>query len=77
VDLDHLGHSSRGRGHRRPHRQKEITMAGMIRKLLVSGVATKLIQEARKPQNQAKAKKAFADFQAKRAGKRSGGNNRY
>ena len=56
------------RGQHRPHQLREITMAGMIRKLLVSGVATKLIQEARKPQNQAKIKKAIADFQAKRNG---------
>ncbi|WP_369140948.1 hypothetical protein [Modestobacter versicolor] len=52
-------------------------MAGMIRKLLVSTVATKLIQEARKPQNQAKIKKAVSDFQAKRSGKRPGGTSRY
>jgi hypothetical protein len=31
-------------------------MAGMIRKLIVSGVAARVIQEARKPQNQAKIK---------------------
>ena len=43
-------------------------MAGMLRKLLASGVAAKVIQEARKPQNQAKIKKAIADFQAKRGG---------
>ena len=43
-------------------------MAGMLRKLLASGVAAKVIQEARKPQNQAKIKKAIADFQAKRSG---------
>ena len=53
-------------------------MAGMIRKLLISGLATKVIQEARKPQNQAKLKKAFADFQAKRSGgSRPGGTSRY
>jgi hypothetical protein len=40
----------------------------MLRKLLASGVAAKVIQEARKPQNQAKIKKAIADFQAKRGG---------
>ncbi|WP_194290589.1 hypothetical protein [Modestobacter roseus] len=51
-------------------------MAGMIRKLLISGVATKVIQEARKPQNQAKIKQAIADFQAKRSGKRPGGTSR-
>ena len=38
-------------------------MAGMIRKLIASGVAAKLVQEARKPQNQAKIKKMIADFQ--------------
>ena len=43
-------------------------MAGMIRKLIASGVAAKLVQEARKPENQAKIKKAIADFQAKRSG---------
>jgi hypothetical protein len=49
-------------------------MAGMIKKLLASGVAAKVIQEARKPHNQAKIKKAIADFQAKQGkGKRPGG----
>ena len=43
-------------------------MAGMLRKLIASGVAAKVLQEARKPQNQAKLKKAVADFQAKRSG---------
>ena len=53
-------------------------MAGMIRKLLVSTIATKVIQEARKPQNQAKIKKAIVDFQAKRSGgSRPGGTGRY
>ena len=53
-------------------------MAGMIRKLLVSGVAAKLFREAQKPQNQAKIKKAIADFQAKRGGGgRPGGRTRY
>lgn len=47
-------------------------MAGMIRKLLISGVASKVVQEARKPHNQAKIKKAFADFQAKRSGGKGG-----
>ena len=50
---------------------------GMIKKLMASGIAAKVIQEARKPQNQAKAKKAFADFQAKRRGSRPGGTSRY
>lgn len=43
-------------------------MAGMIRKLVVSGVAAKVFQEARKPQNQAKLKKMLADFQNRNAG---------
>ncbi len=45
-------------------------MAGMFRKLIVSGVATKVFQEARKPENQAKLKKMVADFQNKNSGKR-------
>jgi hypothetical protein len=46
----------------------------MIKKLIASGIAAKVIQEARKPENQAKIKQAIADFQAKRAGqtKRAG-----
>jgi hypothetical protein len=47
-------------------------MAGMIRKLIASGVAAKVIQEARKPQNQAKIKKFISDFQ----NKNKGGSNR-
>jgi hypothetical protein len=47
---------------------KEANMAGMIRKLIASGVAAKLVQEARKPENQAKIKKAIADFQNKNKG---------
>jgi hypothetical protein len=43
-------------------------MAGMFKKLATSAIAAKVIQEARKPQNQAKIKKAIADFQAKRSG---------
>jgi hypothetical protein len=45
----------------------EANVAGMIRKLIASGVAAKVIQEARKPENQAKIKKAIADYQAKRS----------
>ncbi len=53
-------------------------MAGMLKKLLASGVAAKVIQEARKPQNQAKIKKAIADFQNKRGGgTRPGSTPRY
>jgi hypothetical protein len=47
---------------------EEANMAGMIRKLIVSGVAARVIQEARKPQNQAKLKKMIADFQNKNGG---------
>ena len=43
-------------------------MAGMIRKLMMSGVAAKVIQEARKPHNQAKIKKYISDFQKKNSG---------
>ncbi len=46
-------------------------MAGMIRRMMMTGVAAKVIQEARKPQNQAKLKKMLADFQNKNSdGKR-------
>jgi hypothetical protein len=48
--------------------QEANNMAGMLRKLIASGVAAKVIQEARKPENQAKIKKAISDFQAKRSG---------
>ena len=44
-------------------------MAGMFKKLATSAIAAKVIQEARKPENQAKIKKAISDFQAKRSGK--------
>ena len=49
-------------------------MAGIIKKLMASGIAAKVISEARKPENQAKIKKAIEDFQRKRAaqGKRPG-----
>ena len=42
-------------------------MAGMFRKIAASAIAAKVIQEARKPENQAKIKKAIEDFQRKRA----------
>jgi hypothetical protein len=38
----------------------------MIKKLLASGIAVKLAQEASKPENQAKVKQMIADFQKKR-----------
>ncbi|MGY1718623.1 MULTISPECIES: hypothetical protein [unclassified Blastococcus] len=41
---------------------------GMMRKLIASGVAAKVFQEAKKPQNQAKIKKFIADFQNKSGG---------
>jgi hypothetical protein len=44
----------------------------MIRKLLVSGIATKVIQEARKPHNQAKIKSMIAQMQNKQKGRRPG-----
>ena len=43
-------------------------MPGMFRKIIASGVAAKLLQEARKPQNQEKAKQMFAQWQQKRRG---------
>ena len=53
-------------------------MAGMLKKLMASGVAAKVIAEARKPHNQAKIKKAISDFQKKRGGgSRPGGTPRY
>ena len=50
-------------------------MAGLLRKVIASGLAAKVLQEARKPQNQAKIKKMIADFQAKqgKGGGRPGG----
>ncbi|WP_199522268.1 hypothetical protein [Geodermatophilus marinus] len=51
-------------------------MAGMLRKVLASGIAAKVIQEASKPHNQAKIKKFIADFQNKQKGNRGGGYGR-
>jgi hypothetical protein len=48
------------------------TMAGMLRKLLASGVAAKVIQEASKPQNQAKIKEFIAKM-GEQNKKRGGG----
>jgi hypothetical protein len=45
---------------------------GMIRNLIGAGIVAKVVQEARKPQNQAKIKQAIADFQAKRSGRSAG-----
>ena len=50
----------------------------MLRKIAASAIAAKIIQEARKPENQAKIKKAIEDFQRKRAqqqGRRSTGHS--
>ena len=53
-------------------------MAGLLKKLMASGIAAKVVQEARKPHNQAKIKKAIADFQNKRGGgSRPSGTTRY
>ena len=53
---------------------------GMFKKILASGIAAKVVQEARKPENQAKIKKAISDFQAKRSNgqvaRRPGGTGR-
>ena len=78
VDLDSPGHTYEKAVGTRPAHHKEVTMAGGIRKLLTSAVVAKIVQEARKPQNQAKLKKAVADFQNKRrGGNRPGGTTRY
>ena len=50
-------------------------MAGMIRKLIASGVAAKLMQEARKPQNHAKIKEMVAKL-GEQNKKRGGGAGR-
>ena len=79
VDLDPLGHRLTQRDrHQTGPTHVEVTVAGGIRKLITSAVVAKVIQEARKPQNQAKIKKAIADFQKKRSGgNRPGGTTRY
>lgn len=41
-------------------------MAGLIKKLMASGIAAKVVQEARKPHNQAKIKSAVAKVQERR-----------
>ena len=43
-------------------------MAGMVKKLMTSAIAAKVIQEARKPENQQKIKDFIAQMQAKRKG---------
>ncbi len=51
-------------------------MAGMLRKVLASGLAAKVIQEARKPHNQAKIKEFIAKMgeqNKKQGGGRGGG----
>jgi hypothetical protein len=47
---------------------------GMVKKLMASGVAAKVIQEARKPHNQAKIKKFVADLQNKNKGTKKRGH---
>ena len=47
-------------------------MAGMMKKLMTSAIAAKVIQEARKPQNQQKIKDLIAQMQAKRKGAAGG-----
>ena len=44
-------------------------MAGMLKKLMTSAIAAKVIQEARKPQNQQKIKDFVAQMQAKQKGR--------
>jgi hypothetical protein len=50
-------------------------MPGMFRKILASGVAAKLVQEARKPQNQEKIKQMVAKL-GEQNKKRGGGAGR-
>jgi hypothetical protein len=45
---------------------------GLINGLIKAGIAKKVIDEARKPQNQAKAKQLIAQLQARSAGKKRG-----
>jgi hypothetical protein len=52
-------------------------MAGMFKKLATSAIAAKVIQEARKPENQAKIKKFIADYQAKQKGGGKGHGRSY
>ena len=54
------------------HGEKEGPVPGMFRKLVASGIAAKVLQEARKPQNQEKAKQMFAQWQQKRGGSGKG-----
>ncbi|SFT95271.1 MULTISPECIES: hypothetical protein [Geodermatophilus] len=41
---------------------------GMLRNVIASGVAAKVVQELRKPQNQAKIKQFIRDYQSKNKG---------
>lgn len=43
---------------------------GLMSKIVKIGIAKKLYDEARKPQNQQKAREAYAKFQASRAKKK-------
>jgi hypothetical protein len=52
-------------------------MAGMIKKLMASGIAAKAIQEARKPHNQQKIKDFIAQMQNKRKGSGPKPGSRY
>jgi uncharacterized membrane-anchored protein YitT (DUF2179 family) len=51
-------------GHRDSSRQEEDPV-GMLRKLVASGVAAKVVQELQKPQNQAKIKQFIRNYQSK------------
>ena len=52
-------------------------MAGMIKKLMASGIAAKVISEARKPHNQQKIKDFVAQMQAKKKGQGRKPGTRY
>jgi hypothetical protein len=70
--LDHLGI---GQEYPEPDRRGDEDMAGMLRKVLASGIAAKVIQEAQKPQNQAKIKEFIAKMGDKN--KKQGGGRGY
>jgi hypothetical protein len=70
-----LDRSAIGHDYRQPDRGGDEDMAGMLRKVLASGLAAKVIQEARKPQNQAKIKEFIAKMGEQN--KKQGGGRGY
>ena len=70
--MDRLGI---GQEYPEPDRRGDEDMAGMLRKVLASGLAAKVIQEARKPHNQAKIKEFIAKIGEQN--KKQGGGRGY